>query len=99
MAFTSTVTKAAVKKINDRDFTVSINVILFDDGVPVAEKTYSERYDSETLPSTVESKLAAQIQVDIDNYKAEQAIFNATEFDTVCTNLVSAIDTYANAGG
>ncbi len=97
MAYTSTITKSAVRKINARDFTVSINVIISEDGAQLLEKIYSERYDAETLPSTIESKLQAQIKVDIDNHMAEQIIFNATEFDTVCNNLQTAINAYSNA--
>ncbi len=96
MAYTSTITKSTVRKINARDYTVSVQVIISEAGTQLLNKVYSERYDNQTLPSTVEAKLQAQIQTDIDNYKAEQAIFNATEFDDVCTNLQSAITTYAN---
>jgi len=98
MAKTVEITKAIpVKGITDRDFTVSINVVIKDDGVEVFNRDFSMQYDNTTSPSEIEAAFQGLIKEAWDIYSEELAIYNAAEFDSMIASLESAATTYVNS--
>ena len=90
------VIKQAVEQLTADDYTVTIHVT-FKEGVDVLfEKDYSERYFSDLSVDTIKQKLQDQIQADWDEYVAEQALFDATAFDTMVSEIQTAANTYIN---
>ena len=95
MALTVTITKAVPQMQSELDFNVPINVKIKNDANEIIfEKDYSERWCSALgMDNKIKTKFQNKIKVDWDIYKAEQAEYNAAQFDT----LVSALETAANA--
>ena len=95
---TATITKQSVTKLTDTDYQVTIHIVIKDDlDVILLEKDYSERYYSALQVSEVKAKLQAQMITDWDKYVAEQAIFNAAQFDTVVSEIQTAANAYINS--
>ena len=98
MAKTVEITKAMpVKGITDRDFTVSINVVIKDDGVEVFNRDLSTQYDNTLAPSEIELVFQAMIKEAWDIYSEELAIYNAAAFDSMITSLQNAATSYVNS--
>ena len=98
MAKTVEITKAIpVKGITDRDFTVSVNVVIKDDGVEVFSRDFSTQYDNTTSPNEIEAAFQGMIKEAWDIYSEELEIYNAAAFDSMITSLESAATTYVNS--
>ena len=97
MPYTATITKESVVQLTNADYQISIHVLVKDDlENPILEKDYSERYYSALDVDTVRLRLQNQIKADWDKYLAEQNIYNAAQFDSVVSQLESALNTYIN---
>lgn len=97
MAYTSTVTKSAVEQLTEVDFKLTIDVVINDGAEDVFTDTFFTRYNNTTSISDVRTALQDKIKVKWDAYVAEKAILDAAAFDTMCTNIEGALDTYTNA--
>ena len=96
MAFVSTVTKQSVEKLNEADYRITIHVLIEEDSTTVFEGDYSTRYYGQTPIGDVRTNLQNQIKADWDKYVDEQDIFDAAAFDTMVSQIESALDTYIN---
>ena len=98
MALTATVIKESVTRLNEKDYQISINVVITNESSEVLlDKDYSERYYSELSVSTVKAKLQAQIVLDWDRLVAEESIYDAAAFGTMITEIQTAANTYINS--
>jgi hypothetical protein len=94
MAYTATVTKQSVAKVNDKIYRVTIDVTVNDGAEDVFQAIVSEQYNNNTVNlDEVKSRLLAQLQQKWDKYVDEQTIFSAATFDTI----VEEIETFANS--
>ncbi len=93
---TMTVTKISSKRLNNRDFLLTINVVVLDDAVEVMNKDYTERYDNTDNIDTMRIKFGGKISADWDKYVAEVAILNAAAFDTMVTQIETTGNNYIN---
>ena len=94
---TAIITKQSVAKINESDYTITIHAVFKNAAFEIViEKDYSERYYSALGVDTVKIKLQAQMIVDWNQYVAEQAIFNAAQFDTMVSEIQTAANGYIN---
>jgi hypothetical protein len=91
MALSGTVTKKSVTKSLDKLYHITVNFSLKDGTTEVLNRDYSIEYRTGDTVSSKQTELLRQIQSDVDNYKAEQAIFAASQFTTVVTNLNNGI--------
>lgn len=87
MALTKTVTPVSVKKQMDKLWNVTLNLKIFDDAVEVYNQDFSVRYrDGEDIADK-ELKFQTKMQKAINDYNAEQVIFNHAKMDTMVINL------------
>ena len=91
MTVSVTVTKKSVTKDMDKLWNVSMNMILTDETVEVINKDYSIRYRTDDDIGEKTSQLIEQMQVDIDMYKAEQAIFVNAQLDTAVSTVQAGL--------
>ena len=91
MVLVATVTKEAVNKNITNVYDVIMNMVLTDDAVEVINRDYSIRYRSGDAIGGKTNELIAQMQEDIDDYKAEQVIYNAAAFDTAVATVQAGL--------
>ena len=91
MTLTATVTKKSVTKNADELWDISMNMILTDDTVEAINKDYSIRYISGDNIIEKTNQITTQMQVDIDKYKAEQAIFVNAQLDTAVSTVQAGL--------
>ena len=98
MAYTATVTKQNVTKLNESDYQVTIHVMITNDitSEVILEKDYSERYYSALDVVTIRSRLQQQILDDWNKYIAEQNIYNRAVFDSMVSDIQTVANTYIN---
>ena len=87
MALTITVTKASVTEQMDKLWNVALNLTCLDAAVEVINRDFSIRYRMGEDLADKESKIQAMMQEAIDEYNAEQVIFDHAKMDTIVTNL------------
>lgn len=91
MALTATVTKKSVSLVQEKLYEVTFKLILTDT-TEVFNKDYSIKYRTGQTISTLTNKFIKLMQDDIDKYKAEQVIFNATQLNTSLSNVNSGLN-------
>ena len=91
MALTATVTKKSVSLVQEKLYEVTFKLILTDT-TEVFNKDYSIKYRTGQNISTLTNKFIRLMQDDIDKYKAEQVIFNATQLNTSVSNVNSGLN-------
>lgn len=98
MALSVTITKAVPKRQkNETDYQVPIHVEIKNEASEVLfEKDYSERWYPILDLGILEVKFRDKIKADWDTYIAEQAKYNAAQFDSLVANLKTAATTYIN---
>ena len=72
---TAVITKQSVTKLNNKDYQVTIHVVISEGAEVLLEKDYSERYFSDLSIGAIKTKLQALIATDWDEYEAEQNYF------------------------
>lgn len=87
MALTVVVTKVSVLEQMDKLWNITLNMKLLESAVEVFNKDYPIRYRTGEDIADKESKMQTMMQEDIDDYKAEQVIFDHAKMDTMVTNL------------
>jgi len=97
MALSATVTKGSVSQISPTEFNVSVHVSVVDDALPlepIMEGDYTKRYTNGDTLASVQSILLKKVQEDWDKKQAEQTIFDAAAFATLCSNMQTTINDY-----
>ena len=86
---TITLTKESVNLQLPNLYTISIRLVCKDSSVEVINDLVSERYRPGDDISTIAAKIQKKMQAIIDQYVAEQVIFNQAVLDTQITNIES----------
>lgn len=89
---TATVTKKSVKYAQEKLNIITFNLIVKDNNVEVINQDFSCNYEPGDNPAQKVAKITEQMQKLIDNYKAEQVIFNATALNTAVTNIQGGLN-------
>lgn len=91
MALIVEVTKISVLEQMNKLWNITLKLRLLDDvpdpDVEVFNKDYPIRYRTGEDIADKEAKIQVMMQEDIDDYKAEQVIFDHAKMDTIVTNL------------
>ncbi len=91
MALIVEVTKVSVTEQMDKLWNIVLKLRLLDDvpdpDVEVFNRNYSIRYRTGEDIANKEAKLRVTMQEAVDDYKAEQVIFDHAKMDTMVTNL------------
>lgn len=97
MAYTATVTKQSVSKVNDHIFSVSIHVVVNDGVSDVFEVDISEQYNNnEPDLEEIKARMIAELRDKWDKWAAEHQIFSAAAFDTIIGQIQTAANAYIN---
>jgi hypothetical protein len=91
MALTATVTKKSVKYVQPKLHAIVFSLSLKDNDVEVLNQDVSVEYRSGEAPSGKVAEVKEKMQILIDNYKSEVAIFNAAALDTAVTNIAGGL--------
>ena len=91
MALTVQISKVWPEAKNRNMFAVGVHMVLKDDAVTVAEETFTEETAKTGDPTTLTTSLAEKCQEIIDNYKAEKQINDHNKYDTLVSNVNSAL--------
>lgn len=96
MALTKTVSKTSVTQRMPKLFSVAVTLTITDDDGPGFMKPFSRDYKTGTkIPRAIadfKASLKAEMQAAIDKYKAERAIFQHAQFDTLVAELQSELE-------
>ena len=85
------ITKKEVKLIQDKLYLIVLNLEYTVDEKIVLSRDYTQKYRTGDNITAIINKLKTSMQKDIDSYKAEQTIFNATALDTAINTLQNSI--------
>lgn len=97
MALTAEITKESVVKLNESDYQITIHFIVKNESAEILfEKSYSARYFSQLDIDTIKLNIQEQLVADWDKYVAEQAKFNAVQFDDMVAQIQVAANVYIN---
>ncbi len=96
MAYTTTITKSTVKKA-EGGYIISVNVVVNDGSEDIFERVFSKRHISADPISEVKTVLESKIKAAWDKFKAERAVLEQTEFNTLCSDLTNSIGNHINA--
>lgn len=97
MALTAVVTKGSVSRLNSHDYRITIHVVVTDEtSLVLLEKDYSERYYDQTTIGNIKAKLQAELVSDWDEIVAEDDVYSNAAFDTMCSEIQTAANTYIN---
>jgi hypothetical protein len=91
MALSVSITKKSVTRQQDKLYNISVNMSLKDGVTEVLNQDFSIRYRTGDNIANKKAELQAKIQEVIDNYKAEQVLFNAVAFTNMCTNIQNGL--------
>ena len=82
MVLVATVTKKAAARSNGT-YIVSVNLVLTDDAVEVINQDYSQVHKPANNISVARDELLVYTQAAIDDYKANQLVYNSVAFTDV----------------
>jgi hypothetical protein len=91
MAYTIEVNKKSADRISPTEFNVTVDAVFKQDGIVVMEKSYSKRYILKEPITSIRDVLQKQMQADLDKYKAEQAVLDNLDFDSMCKSMEIAV--------
>lgn len=87
MAIQAIVTKKSVKLVMPKLFSITLNLVLSDDGVEKLNQDFFFSYKPGDAPADRLKEVKEQMQDAIDNYKNEQQIFNSNALNNAVTIL------------
>lgn len=88
---TATVSKKSVDLVMPKLYEITFNLTVLDGGTEVINKDFRCEYHTGDNPASKVLKVTEEMQKEIDNYKAEQGIFNATALNTAVTNIQNGL--------
>lgn len=91
MALAKTVTKKSVKYGQEKLHIITFNFVLTDNLVEVLNQDFSCEYRSGENPATKVAEITEKMQIAVNRYKAEVAIFNAVAMDTTVNSISGGI--------
>ncbi len=87
MSLQATVTKKSVRYVQPKLHSITFNLVVNDGAVQVINQDFSCEYRQGEAPSQKVNEIKEKMQIAIDNYKGEKAIFNAVALDTAVSNI------------
>jgi len=97
MAYTATIDKLDVNRIDSNIFQASIRLTVSDGATTVFESTASAKYNSASPNLTaVKNELINNLQDEWDKFVLENGIFNSSVFDTMVSEIQALTNTYIN---
>jgi len=96
MAYTATVAKEKIEQTSPTEYNVSISVVIMDGATEKLNKVYSKRYTQGQTMASVKAALIKLVQADWAKLLAEQNLYNAAAFGTMCSEMQTAITGYLN---
>lgn len=87
MALQATVTKKAVKLAQENMHIITFNLVVMDGAAEVINQDVSIEYRKGDAPAGKVADVKEKFQKMIDDYKAEQQIFNANALNTAVSNI------------
>ncbi len=98
MAYTATVSKESVSKVNDKIYRITINMSVSDEAEEVFAASASEQYNNQSPDlAGVKNRLTEQLQEQWDKYADENNLFTAGAFDTMVNQIQTAANSYVNS--
>lgn len=94
MALSAIVTKKAVNYVQEKMHNIVFNLKLSDDTknpVEVINKDFTCQYQPGQSPESKVSFITKEMQLEINRYKSEQVIFNASALDTAVINIKNGL--------
>lgn len=97
MAYTATITKESVSRINANVYRISIKMVVNDGVEDVFEASASAKYNSNSPDlNAIKAALLADVRGKWDKFADEQGIYKAAAFDTMMSEIQSTANTYIN---
>lgn len=93
MALTVSVTKTAVRLRMPKMWSITLTLTLQEDAVDVFSQSFSENYKLGHSIADLANTFKDKMQAAIDQYKAEQVVWNHTDLDAVVAALNSNLGT------
>ena len=90
---TITITKISVKLVQDKLYSIILNMKYLDGEVVLIDQNFTQRYRTGDNVGVIVNKFKVVMQKVIDDYKAEQVIFTASSLNTAITTLQSGLIT------
>lgn len=87
MALTATVTKKSVTYTQPKLHTIIFNLSLKEDTVEVLNRDFSCEFRAGDSASDKIVKITKDMQIEIENYKSAQVIFNSATLNTAVTAI------------
>ena len=88
---TATVTKKSVKYVQPKLHSITFNLILKDNNVEVINQDVCCEYRQGENAGQKVNEIKEKCQVLIDNYKAEQVIFNSATLDNAVATITGGL--------
>lgn len=91
MSLTATVTKKSVVYVQPKLHLITFNLVLKEGETEVLNKDFSCQYHVGDSPASKVSQIISLMQVEIDNYKSAQVIFDALLLDDAVINIQNGL--------
>lgn len=92
MAYTIDVTKVGVDKVMDKMYNITLNLSCLDGAEEVIDQNFTEDHRIGKSVSYTIAKFLVAMQGAIDDYKAEQNIFDSAALDNAILSLESDLE-------
>jgi len=90
---TITITKISVKLVQDKLYSITLNMKYLDGEVILIDQDFTQKYRTGDNVGVIINKFKVVMQKVITDYKAEQVIYTASTLDTAITNLQNGLIT------
>ena len=90
---TITITKISVKLVQDKLYSIILNMKYLNGEVVLIDQDFTQRYRTGDNVGVIINKFKVVMQKVITDYKAEQVIYTASTLDTAITNLQNGLIT------
>ncbi len=91
MALAKTITKKSVKYGQEKLHIITFNLVLTDNSVEVLNQDFSCEYRSGESPAQKVAEITEKIQLAVDRYKSEAAIFNSAALNNAVNSINSGV--------
>jgi len=91
MALSKVITKKSVKQVMPKCYSITFNLIVEDTEGSGINQDFSVEYNTGENVATKTAQVIANMQLVIDAYKAEQALYKAVGLDTAVTTINAGV--------
>ena len=90
---TITITKISVKLVQDKLYSITLNMKYLDGEVILIDQDFTQKYRTGDNVGVIINKFKVVMQKVITDYKAEQVIYTASTLDTAIATLQNGLTT------